>query len=418
MKKIEALNVRGTKDLYGDEAELFNFILEKSWFIAKKYNFSRLELPILEFSEIFKRTMGESSDVVNKEIYAFLDRSDNELALRPEFTASVIRALHSNKLLNELPIKWFSSGPVFRYDRPQKGRQRQFNQVNFEVLGLDQSWVDAEVITMSIDLLNELKIKNYKLHLNSLGTKDVREKYCQALREFLEKYKDDLSEDSKVRLEKNPLRILDSKNQLDKEIVMNAPKIASYYDSESQKFFDSVLDLIAMNNIEYVIDNELVRGLDYYTHTVFEIITDDLGAQGTIIAGGRYHNLSQFFGNEAIPCFGCAGGVERLMALSSEELKKTEKIGLLVLGDQNLVHANQLIKQIRDSDLVADLILGNDLKKLMTRANKQKFDFVCIIGDNEIKNDSLILKDLRDGYQMNSKFSLILPSFNEMRERC
>ena len=405
--KVEARNVRGTVDLFDQEALLFNFIINQAWFIAEKYNFSRLELPIFEFAEVFKRTMGETSDVVNKEIYSFIDRSEHELALRPEFTASVIRALHSNKLLDDLPIKWFSSGPVFRYDRPQKCRQRQFNQINFEVIGIDNPYIDADIINMCVNFLKILKIQNTKLHINSIGTAETRSKYSGALKLYLNKYRDELSEDSKIRLEKNPLRILDSKNFHDQELLLEAPKIQEFYDLETQDFFNKTLQYLSDLNIEYFVNDKLVRGLDYYTHTVFEIITDELGAQGTIIAGGRYHNLSECFGNRAIPCFGCAGGVERLMSLSKITLEAKNKIAVLTLGEDKIHYANKIVQNYRSKNQICDLILGkeNDLKKLLTKANKQKYNFAIIFGDDEIKNDKIIIKNLESGEQEYIKLS-------------
>jgi histidyl-tRNA synthetase len=407
--KIEARNVRGTVDLFEKKALLFNYIINQAWFIAEKYNFSRLELPIFEFAEVFKRTMGETSDVVNKEIYSFIDRSENELALRPEFTASVMRAIHSNKLLDDLPIKCFSSGPVFRYDRPQKCRQRQFNQINFEVIGIDNSYIDADVISMCIELLKILKIENTKIHINSIGTVETRIQYSEALKLYLHKYKDELSEDSKIRFDKSTLRILDSKNLHDQELLLDAPKIQEFYDLETQNFFHNTLQNLFDLNIEYFVDDKLVRGLDYYTHTVFEIITDELGTQGTIIAGGRYHNLSEFFGKRSIPCFGCAGGVERLMSVSKVRLEEKNKIAVLTLGEDAIHHANKIVQNYRSKNQICDLILGkeNDLKKLLTRANKQKYNFVVIIGNDEVKNDQIIIKNLENGEQEYKKLSEI-----------
>ena len=366
-------------------------------------------MPIFEFAEVFKRTMGETSDVVNKEIYSFIDRSENELALRPEFTASVMRAIHSNKLLDDLPIKCFASGPVFRYDRPQKCRQRQFNQINFEVIGIDNSYIDADVISMCIELLKILKIENTKIHINSIGTVETRIQYSEALKLYLHKYKDELSEDSKIRFDKNTLRILDSKNLHDQELLLDAPKIQEFYDLETQNFFHNTLQNLFDLNIEYFVDDKLVRGLDYYTHTVFEITTDELGTQGTIIAGGRYHNLSEFFGNRSIPCFGCAGGVERLMSVSKVRLEEKNKIAVLTLGEDAIRHANKIVQNYRSKNQRCDLMLGkeNDLKKLLTRANKQKYNFVVIIGNDEVKNDQIIIKNLENGEQEYKKLSEI-----------
>ena len=344
MTKIEAKNVRGAHDILGDEALLFQTIIKEASKVANLYNFSYAEFPIFEFSEIFKRTSGDTSDVVKKELYTFFDKSgENELALRPEFTASIMRSIYSNGLTHKLPLKLFTHGQIFRYDRPQKCRQRQFNQINYEVLGLNEPYVDGEVIALSMRLLKNLKIENVKLHLNSLGNKEVRRKFEENLVNHLSQYKDELSEDSKMRLEKNPLRILDSKDKNDKKLIEDCLSISEFYDDESKVFFDKVLNYLANFGIDFVIDKKLVRGLDYYSHTVFEIITEELGAQGTIIAGGRYNELSKFFNEkEEIPSFGCAGGVERLMSLSKIQIERESKIGLLIIGENNALRGSKI----------------------------------------------------------------------------
>lgn len=399
MSTIEARNVPGTKDLFDQEAKSFRYVIDEAWNLAKLYNFSYCEVPILEFTEIFQRTMGETSDVVKKEIYNFIDRGERNIALRPEFTASIMRAVHSNKLFDSFPLKLFSAGPVFRYDRPQKGRQRQFNQINFEIIGTENFYQDAEMIIICMKFLEIVGIKNTKLLINSLGDSDTRQTYIQALTKYLTKYKDDLSEDSKYRLEKNPLRILDSKDKKDREILFTGPKIEDFYDSDKKNNFDKILCFLRDNNIDYTIDNCLVRGLDYYDYTVFEIVTEELGAQGTIIGGGRYNNLSTFFGNRQINCFGCAGGVERLMSLIKKEIQKDKKTSVLVLGEDNIKYGNQIAEKLREDGKICDLITGKDLKKLLVKANKFSFDEVIIIGNEEIKNKTLIVKNLHSGEQ-------------------
>jgi histidyl-tRNA synthetase len=402
MKKINAQNVRGTHDILGDEALLFKNVIDEAIKIANLYNFSYSEFPIFEFSEIFKRTSGDTSDVVKKELYTFFDKSgENELALRPEFTASIMRSIYSNGLNHKLPLKIFTYGQVFRYDRPQKCRQRQFNQINYEVIGLNDPYSDAETIALSMRLLKDLKINNIKLHINSLGNKEVRKNYEESLFNHLSRYKDELSEDSKMRLEKNPLRILDSKNKNDQKLLEDLKGIDEFYDDESRIFFDKVLNYLTNFGIAFVIDKKLVRGLDYYSHTVFEIITEELGAQGTIIAGGRYNELSKFFNEkDEIPSFGCAGGVERLMSLSKIQIDKSKKIGLLIIGENNVVHGLYIAEKLRNQNLSCDLIIGKDLKKNMIKANKGEYNFVIIIGDNEVIKKKYILRNLKNGEQI------------------
>ena len=405
----EIAGVRGTKDLFGTEAALFKNIINTAQSLALRYNFAFAELPIFEFAEVFQRTMGATSDVIKKEIYSFLDRSGHELALRPEFTASIMRAVHSNKLLDSLPLKLFSVGPVFRYDRPQRCRQRQFNQINLEVIGADNLYQDVDVITLCMELVSRLQIQNVRLHINSLGNFQIRAAYTQALTAYLTQYKDDLSPESRERLEKNPLRILDTKDPKDKEILIKSPKIAEFYDNETAATFEKTISLLADNGIQSTVDSHLVRGLDYYDYTVFEIITEELGAQGTIIAGGRYNNLSTFFGKKQINCFGCAGGVERLMALTKKQFPIDKKTVVLVLGEENIAQANKIAKKIRHNEKICDIFIGKvtDLKKLLVKANKFQFNEAIIVGENEIKNSSYIVKDLDNGNQQNISYENI-----------
>ncbi len=271
----------------------------------------------------------------------------------------------------------------------------------------------SEALEFRRKSINQLKIKNTKIHINSIGTIETRKNYSLALKEYLYKYKDELSDDSKIRLEKNPLRILDSKSSTDQEILINSPKIQEFYDLETENFLNKTLQYLSDYEVEYFVDSKLVRGLDYYTHTVFEIITNDLGAQGTIIAGGRYHNLSEFFGNKAIPCFGCAGGIERLMSLSEIDINAKRKIAILSLGENTIKYANKIIKELRNQGEICDLILGknNDLKKLLTKANKQEYNFAIIIGENEILDNKIIIKDLDSGEQRLSTISQISDIF-------
>ena len=428
----EIRTVRGMHDLIGDEASLFFDIIERTRSLAKLFNFEMLEVPIVEFADVFKRTMGDSSDVVSKEMYNFLDRGGSQLALRPEFTASVMRAVFNNGMTGQLPLKLFSSGPLFRYDRPQKCRQRQFNQMNFELLATKaHPSQDIEMIMLAYELLTMLDLNSdVILHINSIGTNDVRIKYCKALQEFLREYYDDLSEDSKVRFEKNPLRILDSKNEVDIKIINSdkAPQIADYYDNESRDYFDNLIDLLNafisiddsdLTNgnfgapIKFVIDNKLVRGLDYYTHTVFEIKTNKLGAQGSVIAGGRYHNLAKFFSGKdnELPCCGFAVGVERLMGLISDEhraqiLSKNKLKSVCVLAICNPENELLIIKKamktvsvLRNIGYQSDISIGAKLNKLLEKANKSEFDYVVFLGDKELENNELIVKDLKTGEQ-------------------
>ena len=275
--------VRGAKDLFGDEAKIFNAIVDVARSHANSYGFDDLQTPIFEFSEVFERNLGEASDIVQKEVYKFKDRGDNFLTLRPEFTAGIVRAFISNGELQQiLPQKFFSYGPIFRYDRPQKGRQRQFHQVNFEVFGEENFYADVEMILLAASILKGLGVfEETTLEINSLGCVKTKENYEVALKEYFTKFADKLSADSKIRLEKNPLRILDSKDLGDIELCKNAPLISQFYSDEAKNRFDEILNAIKKFGVKAHVNHRLVRGLDYYTSTVFEFVMSHEGAQNS-----------------------------------------------------------------------------------------------------------------------------------------
>ncbi len=314
-------NVRGTNDIFGQELELFNQIVETAKKRSLQHNFQEISTPIFEFSEIFEKNLGNSSDIISKEVYKFQDRSENNLTLRPEFTASVIRAFINNaNFHSNLPTKLFSYGPVFRYDRPQKGRRRQFHQINFEIIGSKHFMTDVEILTLAYNILDDLKIaKKSVLNINSLGNTEVRSKYEEELRQYLTKFKEDLSQDSKVRLEKNPLRILDSKNQTDQKILLDGPKINDFYDIETKNNLENIMKILEEQNISYKMNSNLVRGLDYYNGLVFEFMTDEIGAQNTILAGGRYDKLISQMSGPDLPAIGFFAGMERLSLLMEKK---------------------------------------------------------------------------------------------------
>jgi histidyl-tRNA synthetase len=321
---------RGTHDLIGDDMRRFRHIVDTARRVSELYNFQEMQTPIFEFSEVFHRSLGDTSDVVSKETYTFPDRGGESLTLRPEFTAAIVRAFISNGFTQQLPFKAFYTGPAFRYERPQEGRQRQFHQVGVECLGANEPWQDAEVILCAYDFLHRvldakdgLQLKHIQsnmldvlsLEINTIGDVESRNTYRDRLVAYFEKYKNDLSEESRIRLEKNPLRILDSKQAEDKEIVSDAPLFKDSLTIESQHWFDSVCMYLDALNIPFKESPRLVRGLDYYTHTVFEFTTDKLGSQGTVLAGGRYNGLVKQMGGDDIVGIGWAAGVERLMLL-------------------------------------------------------------------------------------------------------
>lgn len=400
-------NVRGTNDIFGDELQLFNKITK----IAKKrsiqHNFQEISTPIFEFSEIFERNLGNSSDIISKEVYKFQDRSENFLTLRPEFTASVIRAFSNNSNFHSnLPTKLFSYGPVFRYDRPQKGRRRQFHQINFEIIGSKHYLTDSESLILAYNILNDLGIaKKSILNINSLGNKEVRAKYEVKLAEYLKDFKEELSQDSQNRLEKNPLRILDSKDKKDQEILLNAPKINDFYDQEAKENLKNITNILEEQKIPYKINSNLVRGLDYYNGLVFEFITDEIGAQNTILAGGRYDKLISQMSGPDLPAIGFAAGMERLSLLMQKDEQQKRPISLIYIGDEQENYAFNIVNKLRNLDINIEIIYGKNMKKQMQRANAINSNFAIIVGTKEREKQILNLKNLDSGQQKMLKFS-------------
>ncbi len=385
--------VRGTKDLLSNDWYKFKYIQDTAHNISKLYGFVPVETPILEYTEVFTKTLGESSDIITKEMYTFEDKSGKSVTLRPEFTAAIMRLLANNRL--QLPVRLFSTGPLFRYERPQKGRQRQFHQINFEIFGLSDSRADVELISLCQHLLIKFGINdNIKLEINSLGDNETITKYRRALISYFTKYKDNLSEDSKNRLTENPLRILDSKDERDRLIVHDAPKINNYYTKESVSFFDQVLDGLQLLDIDYIINSKLVRGLDYYCHTVFEFITQDLGAQGAVFAGGRYGSAID---GKYVPAVGFAGGVERIMELINSPLEETRPIYLVPIGEQAEKYSLVLADELRKNGLYSKCDYENTLKSKMKKANQVNAKIAVIFGDEELNSKMLKIKDMDSG---------------------
>lgn len=377
--------VRGMKDLFPEDFMIHDYIISVAKKQAELYGFSSMSVPIVEYTEVFTRTLGTSSDVVSKEIYNFIDKSEDSIALRPEFTAGVMRSFISSGQFHNLPLKFFSYGPLFRYDRPQAGRQRQFNQLNYEFIGADGVYTDAEVISLAVDVLKALEIdSDVILELNSLGCAESRKKYQEILRGYFIKYFDSLSEDSKRRLDKNPMRILDSKDEGDKKIVADAPKISSSYNDETKKYFDNLQQLLNIMNIKYIVNPKLVRGLDYYCHTAFEFTTDKLGAQSAIGGGGRYDGLSKLMGGPDIPAIGFALGVERIALMKEFFVQKSRPFVLIPIGDENLEHAISLAAILRSTQRPVLIEHKGKIAKRMQNAGKANAKFVIFIGSDEV----------------------------------
>jgi len=325
MSKNTPKPIRGTQDIFGADAEAFAFVVETFERVRRLYRFRRVEMPVFEKTEVFSRAIGETTDVVSKEMYSFEDRGGESLTLRPEFTAGIARAYLTNGWQQHAPLKVATHGPLFRYERPQKGRYRQFHQIDAEIIGAAEPQADVELLAMADQLLKELGVTGVALHLNTLGDADSRDAWRAALVEHFRAVKDELSEDSQERLEKNPLRILDSKDPRDKRFVADAPKIDAYLSDEARAFFDAVTSGLDAAGVKWQRAESLVRGLDYYRHTAFEFIPDEgsdaaskLGSQSTVLGGGRYDGLMESLGGSPTPAVGWAAGIERLAMLVGE----------------------------------------------------------------------------------------------------
>lgn len=395
--KLQSL--RGMKDLLPEDYLIHDYIINTAKHIGGLYGYQAISTPIIEYTKVFDRTLGETSDVISKEIYSFLDKSGNHISLRPEFTAGIIRAFISNNLQQTLPIKFFSNGPVFRYDRPQAGRQRQFHQINFEYIGGEGPSTDAETIKLALDILQALEIdQNTTLEINSLGCTTTRAVYQQKLVEYFNDYKSELSEDSQKRLIKNPMRILDSKDEHDKKIVANSPLMSCYYSSDAAKYFDDLLKYLDLLNVKYIINPRLVRGLDYYCHTAFEFTTSNLGSQfgsqSTVLAGGRYDGLSKLMGGPEVKAIGFAAGIERLSLMREYHISKPRPVFVFPISDNNLEYCLILTNQLRQKNIPVTLDTNGKIAKRMVRANLQKAKYAIFVGDNEQMSNNLKLKDL------------------------
>ncbi|WP_395828497.1 histidine--tRNA ligase [Elstera sp.] len=392
--------VRGTHDLLPEDARRHRHVAETACLIAGRYGFEGMATPIFEFVDVFARTVGETSDIVSKEMYVFTDRGGETLALRPEGTAGVVRALISNSLTQSLPFKAFYYGPMFRYERPQKGRLRQFHQIGVELIGPATPLADVEVITAGADILEALGLLDrVLLHINTLGDAESRTAYRAALVEYFSAHKDKLSEDSLARLEKNPLRILDSKDEGDKALVANAPLFGEYLTQAAQEFFKAVTDGLTAAGIAFKHDPLLVRGLDYYCHTAFEFVTTDLGAQGTVLAGGRYDGLVEQMGGPATPGVGWAAGVERLAMLATEPPAPPRALALIALGEAAEQAAIPLARSLRRAGIAVDLGYSGNMKKRLARANKINARFAVILGEDELAQGVAQWRDLDQGAQ-------------------
>jgi histidyl-tRNA synthetase len=391
--------VRGTHDLYGEECQKHLKVIEIARKITQWYGYDEIITPIFEFEGVFHR-LGETSDVVSKETYTFTDRGGDSLTLRPECTAPVVRAAISNGLTQQLPLKFFYAGSMFRYDRPQKGRFRQFEQVGVELCGVSEPQGDVEVIALAAHILERLGLSGRViLEINTLGDIESRNAYREALVSYFKRYTSSLSKESLERLEKNPLRILDSKDKKDQEIVREAPVFNEFLSDLSKAHFEDVLKSLELLKISYKINRKLVRGLDYYCHTAFEFISDELGAQGTVLAGGRYDGLFKMMEGPDLSGVGWAAGVQRLMLLSHLTLAQKSLVALVPLGEAAEAQALILAQQLRKQGIAVDLGFSGNMSKRLKRAHKMEAQWAIILGEEEIREHVALARNLVSGEQ-------------------
>jgi histidyl-tRNA synthetase len=393
--------VRGTQDLLPEEQRRHRTVVDTARRLAERYGYQEIATPIFEFTEVFARPIGETTDIVSKEMYTFTDRGGEEITLRPEYTAGIVRAVLSNGLAQSLPLKFFASGPMFRYERPQKGRFRQFHQIDVELIGAAPPTADVEVIALGADILDALGVlKRTVLELNTLGDAASRQAYREALVAYYAQHRAALSEDSLKRLERNPLRILDSKDDADKRINAGAPSFADYLTPEARAFFDAVRSGLDLLGIGYRLSPRLVRGLDYYCHTAFEFVTTDLGAQGTVLGGGRYDGLMAVMGGPETPGVGWAAGIERLALLIGEPAAPPRPIAVIPVGDKGEAAAVKIAHELRGAGYVVDLGYSGNVARRMKRANKIGARAAVILGEDELARAAATLRDLDSGEQI------------------
>lgn len=407
MARIETpRRVRGTQDIFGDEQRRFAHVLATFERVRALYCFQRIDIPVFESTTVFARSLGETTDVVSKEMYSFEDRGGDSLTLRPEFTAGIARAYLTEGWQQFAPLKITTSGPVFRYERPQKGRFRQFHQIDAEVIGAAEPAADVELLVLADQLLRELGIaEGVTLQLNTLGDAETREAWRAALVAHFEAHRGDLSEDSLTRLEKNPMRILDSKDPKDRPIADSAPDIDAYLTPEARAFFDAVTAGLDAAGVAWERNARLVRGLDYYRHTAFEFVTDRLGSQGTVLAGGRYDGLIGSLGGPETAGVGWAAGVERLAMLLDEPAAAAIDAVVVPMGAAAEARATGIVADLRRAGVAVEMAYKGKMKARMAKADALGARFAIILGDDELAKGVAAVKTLGAGTQAEVAFA-------------
>jgi histidyl-tRNA synthetase len=400
--------VRGTQSLLGEDADRFHAVVDAFDRVRRLFGFKRVEVPVIEQTSVFARTIGETTDVVSKEMYTFEDRGGELITLRPEFTAGICRAYLSEGWQQFAPLKLATHGPAFRYERPQRGRFRQFHQLDAEVIGAAEAAADVELLSLGDQLLRELGIhEGVTLQLNTLGDAETRDAWRAALVEHFASQRSSLSEDSLIRLERNPLRILDTKDPKERPIADAAPSIDQFLTSEASDFFAQVTAGLHAAGVQWTRNPRLVRGLDYYRHTAFEFVTDRLGAQGTVIAGGRYDGLIEALSGPHTPAVGWAAGIERLGMMIDAPSPEAPSVAVVPLGERAEAEAQRIVARLRREGVPADMAYRGNMKKRLGRANAVGAKYALIIGDDELDRGEAQLKDLATGEQRSVSLDLI-----------
>ena len=408
--------LKGMKDRFFEDVRKYDYIIDTAKSVFSKYGFEKIITPVVEATELFERGVGEETDVVSKEMYTFLDKSERSITLRPEGTAGVVRAYLQAGLHKSDPVvKWYYFGPMYRYEAPQKGRYREFHQMGTEVFGIRNPLIDAEIIKMGCEFLETAGIKNLVVEINSLGNTESRKRYTDDLRKFIESRLDKLCHNCKTRYSKNPLRVLDCKSESCQEQYKDAPILTDYLDEESRNYYEETKKYLTKLNVNFVENNRLVRGLDYYSDTVFEIKSENLGAQSTVLAGGRYDKLLTILGDVEIPGIGFAAGMERIALLLDETNIKEDTKGVFVTYfEETKDYALEVIQKLRENGIKVNFEYETkSFKAQMKKAGKLDSKYVIIIGEEEVQENKIVLKDFSTGEQEKLDIDKVIERVNE-----
>ncbi|SFL26907.1 histidine--tRNA ligase [Halanaerobium salsuginis] len=415
---------RGTNDILPPDSLKWQYIEQKTHQLFSNYNYQEIRTPIFEYTELFQRGIGEVTDIVEKEMYTFTDKGDRSITLRPEGTASVMRSFMENKIYGQAqPTKFYYLGPMFRYERPQSGRFRQFHQLGVEALGSNDPALDAEIISLGLRLLQDFGLNDLTLHLNSVGCSECRPAYVEKLKNYLLAHRAELCENCQQRIERNPLRVLDCKNEACQEVIAEAPKITENLCSDCADHFSDVKKYLELVEIDYFVNPLLVRGLDYYTNTAFEIKDNALGAQDTVFGGGRYNGLAEEIGGRSLPGIGFALGIERLLlSLEAKDIELPIPAGvdlyITVIGEKAKRKAFKLLDQLRNNGFRTEIdYLGRSVGSQMKSADRMQAEFTIILGEDELNKDSATIRNMKTGTEIEIKLSNLLTEMKQLVDK-